>query len=208
MTFVLGITGSIAMGKSATARMIERMVPRAVRVDADWQVHQMLDARGDAVGNVAEAFPETLRHTEAGEPYIDRATLAKTVFDDPQKLTQLEALLHPLVQEKNILAIEQATREGRPLVILDIPLLFETGADKMCDAVWVASAPAFVQRRRALKRKGMNRTKLRAALARQLPDAEKRARADAIIPTGYGKAITRHVLRRLLSRLPQLPQSA
>ncbi len=201
MVFVLGITGSIAMGKSATARMIERMVPRALRVDADWQVHQMLDARGDAVGNVAEAFPETLRHTAAGEPYIDRAALAKTVFDDPQKLTRLESLLHPLVQEKNILAIEQARRDGRPLVILDIPLLYETGADTLCDAVWVTSAPAMVQRRRALKRKGMNRAKLRAALARQLPDAEKRNRADAIIPTGWGKTLTRYMVQKNLEKL-------
>ncbi len=184
--FVLGITGSIAMGKSTAARMAARAVRGAVLVDADKVVHQLLDVGGAAVEAVAEAFPETLRHDAQGRPYIDRRALGAHVFAHPERLARLEAELHHRVCATNLRTIRQARLQRRPLVVLEIPLLFETGAEVICDEVWVASAPAFLQRQRAMRRPGMTSEKLSAALIRQMPNVKKQRHAHQVIFTGIG----------------------
>lgn len=178
---VLGLTGGIAMGKS-TAAAAFRCYGVPV-FDADAAVHRLLAPEGAAVEAVAAAFPEA-RSAAGG---IDRRALGRLVFDDPAALRRLEAILHPLVQaaERRFLAVSAA--HGRRLVVLDIPLLYETGAERRLDAVAVVSAPALVQEQRALRRPGMDRARLEAIRARQMPETEKRRRADFVIPTGLGR---------------------
>lgn len=198
MTFILGITGSLAMGKSTVARQAARSVRGAVLTDADKVVHQLLDVGGAAVEAVAEIFPAALRHDAANRPYIDRRALGAEVFGHPAQLARLEAELHHRVRAANMKTIRAARLQRRSLVVLEIPLLFETGAETICDEVWVASAPAFLQRQRALRRPGMTPEKLAAALSRQLPDRHKRDRAHEIIRTGLGKAASLRHIRSLL----------
>jgi dephospho-CoA kinase len=174
---VLGLTGSIAMGKSTAAQGF-----RALEVpvfDADAAVHRLLGPGGAAVASVAEAFPDCGR-----DGAIDRTKLGRLAFGDASALARLEALLHPLVRDAERRFLSQAAAARRPLVVLDIPLLFETGAERRVDAVAVVSAPAFLQRQRALRRAGMTGARLAAIRARQLADAEKRRRADFVIATG------------------------
>jgi dephospho-CoA kinase len=185
---VLGLTGSIGMGKSTAAAMLRRLgVPL---FDADVAVHRLLAPSGAAVPTVSAAFPGV--ETDAGG--IDRAQLGQRVFADPAALEQLEAILHPLVaaEERRFLARSRARRE--PLVVLDIPLLFETGAERGCDYVLVVSAPALLQRQRVLRRSGMTEIRFNAILRKQIPDYRKRQRADFVVPTGMGRGLT---LRRL-----------
>jgi dephospho-CoA kinase len=187
---VLGLTGSIGMGKSTAAAMLRRLgVPL---FDADLAVHRLLAPSGAAVPAVAAAFPGV--ETEAGG--IDRALLGQRVFTDPAALRRLEAILHPMVaaEERRFLARSCARRV--PLVVLDIPLLFETGAERRCDYVLVVSAPALVQRQRVMRRPGMTEIRLNAILRTQMPDHRKRRRADFVVPTGAGRSLT---LRRLKS---------
>jgi dephospho-CoA kinase len=175
--FVLGLTGSIAMGKSTAAQGF-----RALEVpvfDADAAVHRLLGPGGAAVTPVAEAFP-ACRMNGA----IDRRKLGRLAFGDAAALARLEGILHPLVQDAERRFLTQAAAARRPLVVLDIPLLFETGAERRVDAVAVVSAPAYLQRQRALRRAGMTGARLAAIRARQLPDADKRRRADFVIATG------------------------
>ncbi len=186
--FVLGITGSIAMGKSTVARMAARAVRGSVLVDADKVVHQLLDVGGAAVEAVSVAFPASLDHDTQGRPFIDRHALGTEVFAHPERLARLEAELHHRVRSANLRTIRQARLQGSPLVVLEIPLLFETGVEVICDAVWVASAPTFLQRLRALSRVGMTKEKLHAALSRQLPDAVKRRYSHRVVRTGLGQA--------------------
>lgn len=190
----IGLTGSIGMGKSTAAALLRR---DGVPVhDADASVHRLLGRGGRAVAAVAAAFPESL----VGGA-IDRARLGKIVFGDAAALKRLEAILHPLARlDRDRFKAAQARRRA-PLIVLDVPLLFETGADSGCDAVLVVSAPGFVQRARVLRRPGMTETRLATILARQTPDAEKRARADFVIPTGQGKRVTLRHLRRALYKL-------
>jgi dephospho-CoA kinase len=186
---VLGLTGSIGMGKSAASAMLRRM---GVAVfDADEVVHALLGPAGRAVGKVEAAFPGT-RGEDGG---IDRKGLGQRVFGDPQALARLEGILHPLVAaaEKRFLARARARRE--PLAVLDIPLLFETrGRRHRCDYVIVASAPKIVQRQRVLRRPGMTPPRFEAILQQQMPDAEKRRRADFVVQTGLDRGYS---LRRL-----------
>ena len=173
--FVLGLTGSIGMGKSTVAGMFEELgVPV---FDADAVVRGLQGPGGGLVDEIERAFPGT-----TGPDGVDRARLGSAVFDDPAALARLEAIVHPAVRA----AREDFLREqaGARLVVFDIPLLFEKGATEEVDAVLVVSAPPEVQRARVLARPGMAEARFESILAIQLPDAEKRARADYVIDTG------------------------
>ena len=177
---ILGLTGSIGMGKTTAAENFRRL---GVRVhDADAAVHRLLAKGGEAAAAVAEAFPAAL---EGGA--IDRRRLGAMVFGNDEELHRLEAILHPLVAASRDRFLAIAARAGARVVALAAPLLFETGDDRHCDAVAVVSAPAFIQRQRVLMRPGMSAEKLDAMLARQMPDTEKCRRADFLIPTGQGR---------------------
>ena len=188
---VLGVTGSIAMGKTTVSTMLAHL--NNPIHDADKIVHELMDVNGKAYYKIAESFPEAV---QVGG--IDRAKLGRDVFGKPEKLKQLESILHPLVREARNKFIKQQSRFKSKLVILDVPLLYETGGDKDCDKVLVVSAPYYIQRQRALARQGMTQTKFDDILKRQLPDHEKRRRANFIVPTGLGKAYTYRALQRLM----------
>lgn len=175
---ILGLTGSIGMGKSATADMfIKHGIPVH---DSDAAVHSLYTSGGAAAKAIGEIFRESL-HIDRS---IDRDILRKIVLDDTEALRRLEAIVHPLVQKESHAFLTQNI--DAPLVVLDIPLLFETEAETRCDAVLVVTAPADVQRRRVLARPGMTETTFVGILAKQMPDAEKRARADFLIDTSLG----------------------
>jgi len=191
---VLGLTGSIGMGKSTTSRMF---AAEGVPVyDSDAAVHALYASGGGAVGPVEAAFPGVVV-----DGAIDRARLSEAVLGNPEALQILEAIVHPLVGAHRIGFFEDAQGQGADIVVLDIPLLFETGGEKKVDKVVVVSAPADVQRQRVLSRTGMAPAKFEAILARQTPDAEKRARADFVIDTGQGLEHAHQQVRDLLSRL-------
>jgi dephospho-CoA kinase len=192
---VLGLTGSVGMGKSTAAAMLRRLgVPVH---DSDAAVHRVLAPSGAAVAAVADAFPEA-RATNGG---IDRATLGRRVFGDAAALRRLERILHPLVRRSEVRFLRAARRRGEALVVLDVPLLYETGGERRCDKVVVVSAPASVQRARVLARPGMTAARFRAILAKQMPDAEKRRRADYVVPSGLGRAVTFRRLARIVREL-------
>ena len=177
MTFVLGLTGSIGMGKSVTADLFRA---RGVPVfDADATVHRFYET--DAVPLIEAAFPGT---TENGK--VNRQKLGDHVLGKPDQLKKLEAIIHPLVRKAERDFLRDAVKANAPLVVLDIPLLFESSNDKRCDAVLVVSASASVQKTRVLQRQGMTEERFTAILERQLPDSEKRARADFILITENG----------------------
>lgn len=194
--FILGLTGSVAMGKSTTARFFaEEGVPVH---DADAVVHQLY--RGDAVPLIEAAFPGT---TADGK--VDRAKLGARVMTDVPALRQLEGIIHPLVQEAERRFLAEAKAKGTPVVVLDIPLLFETGGEQRVDAVVVVSAPAEVQRARVLERPGMTERRLAAMLALQMPDAEKRRRADFAVDTSLGLDAAREQVRAILRQVATMP---
>ena len=178
---VIGLTGGIATGKSTTAKMImDRGIPLH---DADATVHKLMAAGGPATGPVANLFGADML-TVGGA--VDRRRLGRVVFADTALRKQLEAVIHPLVAADRDAFLEEQRLAGAPVVVLDIPLLFETGAEALCDFVILCSAPDEVQRQRAMARDGMTKARLDAILASQMPLAEKRARADAEIDTGLG----------------------
>lgn len=194
--FVLGLTGSIGMGKTTTARLFaEAGVPVH---DADATVHRLYE--GEAVAPIEAAFPGT---TAAGR--VDREKLAQRVLGDTPALHRLEAIVHPLVRAAENQFLADAEAKGAPSVVLDIPLLLETGAETRVDAVVVVSAPAEVQRLRAFERPGMTADKLQAILARQMPDAEKRARADFVVDSSQGIESARIQVRNILRSLANMP---
>ena len=177
MTFVLGLTGSIGMGKSATAAMFRA---RGVPVhDADAAVHALY--RGEAAPLISAAFPGSV----VGG-VVDRAKLGPMVLGHPAELKRLEAIVHPLVRRAEQAFLADAGRGGHPIAVLDVPLLLETGGDARCDAVLVVTTSAEVQRARVLARPGMTDATFAAILAKQMPDAEKRRRAHFIVDTGHG----------------------
>ncbi len=196
---VLGLTGSIGMGKTTAAAMLRA---EGVPVhDADAAVHRLLGPGGGAVAAVAAAFPGVLR----ADGSIDRPALGRQVFGRPEALARLEAILHPMTRRAACAFLRAARLSRRPVVVLDVPLLFETGGEALCDAVLVVTAPPFVQRRRVLARPGMTEARLRAILARQMPDREKRRRADYVVQTARGLRATRFALRAVLSELHTRP---
>jgi len=188
----LGLTGSIGMGKSATARMFE--AEGAPVYDADAAVHELYGLGGAAVEPVAAAFPGV-----APAGVVDRERLGALVLHNSEALKRLESIVHPLVGAHRA-AFFLRTADA-PVVVLDVPLLFETGGASRVDAVAVVSAPADIQRARVLERPGMTVEKFEAILARQTPDAEKRARADFVIETGHGFEWAHSQVRSVLSSL-------
>ena len=176
---VLGLTGSIGMGKSTTTAMFADA--GALVWNADDAVHRLYAKGGAAVGPVAEAFPGVV-----ADGAIDRTRLAKALGSDGAAFRRLEAIVHPLVLKGRLEDLAAADARGVKLAVLDIPLLFETGGDAAVDAVVVVTAPAAVQAERVLARPGMTRERFDAILARQLPDAEKRRRADFVIDPSVG----------------------
>jgi len=189
---VLGLTGSAAMGKSATAKMFaDEGVPV---FDADAAVHRLYE--GAAVAPVEAAFPGVVVNGR-----IDRERLAAKVLNNPSALKLLETIVHPLVRAEQDRFRREAVESGAPIAVLDIPLLFETGGDQRTDAAVVVSAPAEIQRARLLARPAMTVEKIDAMLARQMPDAEKRRRADFVIDTSRGFDAARADVRKILEQL-------
>ena len=193
---LLGLTGSIGMGKTTTARLFEA---EGVPVyDADAAVHALYSQGGAAVEAVEALFPGV---TAGGA--VDRAKLSQTVLNDPAALKRLEAVVHPMAAAARAGFFERARAEKAKVVVLDVPLLFETRGDDQMDAVVVVTAPAEVQRERVLARPGMTEAKFAAILARQMPDVEKRERADFVIDTGRGMEAAREQVRAVLARLAE-----
>lgn len=186
---IMGLTGSIGMGKSTAAGMFRYLgVPVH---DADATTHKVMASNGAAFGQIANLFPDVITNAK-----IDRQKLGQKAFADPKVLTQLETILHPLVRAAETRFLKNQRMQGRKLVVLDIPLLFETQGEKRCDFVSVVSAPLFIQRQRVMARQGMTDEKFSAILSKQMPDCQKRRRADFIIPTGLGRAVTfAHIVR-------------
>ena len=177
MTLIIGLTGSIGMGKTTTAQMFREFdIPV---FDADAAVHDLY--KKDAVDRIEDNFPGT--KTKDG---IDRKKLASYVIGHPDQLKKLEAIIHPLVQEKRSHFIKHHQERATPLIILDVPLLFETGTDNLCDKIVVVTADAAIQKKRVLERNTMSEEQLNEILKKQIPDQEKRARADHVIETNFG----------------------
>lgn len=193
---VIGLTGSIGMGKSTTARFFaDAGIPV---YDADAAVHRLY--AGEAGPLIEAAFPGV--STAAG---IDRGELGRRVLDDPAALKRLEGIVHPLVRREERRFLADAERAGSPIAVLDIPLLFETGGERRVDAVVVVTAPADVQRARTIGRAGMTEQKFQALLAKQVPDAEKRRRADFVVDTSQGFDSARRQVHAILQAASALP---
>jgi len=198
--FILGLTGSIGMGKSVAAGDFARLgVPVH---DSDAVVHDLMYKGGDAVDEVAEAFPGVL-----DQGAINRGQLGKQVFGDDEALKRLERILHPKVRERETAFLAWHARQRTQAIVLDVPLLFETGGQKRCDAVAVVSAPSREQRRRVLRRPGMSEERFDKILAYQMPDVKKRQLADFVIPTGLGRAYSLQTIRKIVTIIRRSPGS-
>lgn len=195
---IVGLTGSIGMGKSTAAKMLRQMgVPV---YDADAAVHDLQRPGGIALPPIEAAFPGVVKNG-----VLDRQALGARVFGNKEALRRLEAIVHPLVAQKQRAFLKRASQHGKPLVVLDIPLLFEGRGERRVDATLVVTAPAFLQRRRVLARPGMTAEKFAGILRQQVPDRVKRRKATFVIPTGMGMAPTRAALERAVGRLKRLP---
>jgi dephospho-CoA kinase len=195
--FVLGLTGSIGMGKSTTAKFF---AAEGVPVhDADAVVHRLYE--DEATAAIEAAFPGT---TKDGK--VDRSELGKRVLGGAAAIKRLEGIVHPLVAQARDRFLAAAERSGAPIAVLDIPLLFETGGDARCDAVVVVSAPAEMQRIRAFERAGMTEGKLAAIVAKQMPDEEKRRRADFVVDTSLGFEHANAQVRDILKAVATMPK--
>jgi dephospho-CoA kinase len=193
---ILGLTGSIGMGKSTTAKLFaEEGVPVH---DADAAVHELYE--GEAVPLVERAFPGTIRDGK-----VDRALLAKAVVGHPDAMKRLEAIVHPLVAQSRDRFLDEARNKAASVVVLDIPLLFETGGEKLVDAIVVVSAAPEIQRQRVMERPGMTTEKFEVLLAKQMPDAQKRERADYIVDSGHGIEPARLQVREILAKVATMP---
>ncbi|PZP57347.1 MAG: dephospho-CoA kinase [Micavibrio aeruginosavorus] len=186
---VIGLTGSVGMGKSATASLL-KLLGIAVH-DSDAAVHEALSAGGGAFQEVIEAFPKAY---DKKNNIIDRQLLGRIIFADSSQRKKLEAIIHPHVWESQRRFINAARLRRDNAVVLDIPLLFETGSDRKCDEIIVVTAPYFIQKQRVLRRPGMTTERFEGILASQIPDSEKRRRANYVVHTGLGRA---HTLRKL-----------
>jgi dephospho-CoA kinase len=197
MTFVLGLTGSIGMGKSTTAKFFrEAGVPVH---DSDAVVHRLYE--GEAVAPVEAAFPGTVVDGK-----VDRAKLSERLVGNQDAIRRLEAIVHPLVRAVSHGFMEQQAARGTRIVVLDIPLLFETGGEKRVDAVVVVSTSPELQRERVLARGTMDEAKLDAIIAKQTPDAEKRKRADFVVDTSHGLEPVRAQIAHILAEVVKMPQ--
>jgi dephospho-CoA kinase len=192
---ILGLTGSIGMGKSNAAATLRRLGVRLF--DADAEVHRLLGPGGEAVGLVEAGFPGV--RGEAGG--IDRRRLGQLVFRDPPALRRLEAILHPMVRRAERRVVAQARARRERLVVLDIPLLFESGGVERCHFVLVVSAPLRLQRERVMRRPGMSKARFADILRAQMPDREKRRRADFVIATALGRGVTFRRLKAIVRTL-------
>lgn len=194
---ILGLTGSIGMGKSTTAKLFaEAGVPV---YDADATVHKVYE--GEAAAAIEAAFPGT---TVNGR--VDRTLLSPKVVHDPDAMKRLESIVHPMLRAHHQKFLDDAERSGAPIAVVDVPLLFETGGDRRVDAVVVVTTSPEVQRERILARDGMTAEKLEAILARQLPDADKRRRADFIVDTSHGLDPVRARIREILDEAVKMPK--
>ncbi|HYM17592.1 MAG TPA: dephospho-CoA kinase [Micropepsaceae bacterium] len=194
--FTVGLTGSIGMGKTETLKLFQQLGFPVY--DADAAVHALYEKGGAAVAPIARSFPQAVLGGR-----VDRVKLTKLVAGDEAAFQRLEAIVHPLVREIENAFLERAAESGAEIAVLDIPLLYETGGEKRMDAVVVVSAPPEVQRARVLKRPGMTLKKLEALRARQIPDAEKRAKADFVIETGQGIEHASKQVERIAAALKQ-----
>ena len=189
---ILGLTGSIGMGKTTAANNFKSFgIPVH---DSDAVIHELCGPNGAAVGEIGSAFPLAISNGT-----IDRERLAAIVFKDRKKLTTLEAILHPYVWAHKHKFLAYKSRGRSKLVVLDIPLLFETGGDRYCDGVVTVSAPPFIQAARVLARPGMTQDKMNAILERQMPDPEKCRRADFVLRTGLGRNESLRAIRNILA---------
>ena len=194
---ILGLTGSIGMGKSTTAKLFaEAGIPV---YDADATVHMLYE--GEAVPVIEAAFPGT-----TAEGKVDRVRLSARVVHDPAAIKQLEQIVHPMLGASRQKFLQEAEQSGAPVAVVDVPLLFETGGEKRVDAVVVVTTTPEIQRQRVLARDNMTGEMLDAILARQLPDAEKRKRADFVVDTSHGLDPVRARIRDILSEAVKLPQ--
>ena len=194
---ILGLTGSIGMGKSTTAKLFtEAGVPV---YDADATVHRIYE--GEAAPAIEAAFPGT---TVNGK--VDRARLSERVMHDPAAIRRLEQIVHPMLRSHHQKFLEEAEKSGAPVAVMDVPLLYETGGETRVDAVVVVTTSPEVQRERILARENMTGEKLDAILARQLPDAEKRKRADFVVDTSHGLDPVRSRIRDILDQVVKMPR--
>jgi dephospho-CoA kinase len=194
---VLGLTGSIGMGKSTTAKLFaEAGVPV---YDADATVHKIY--QGEAASAIEAAFPGTTRDGK-----VDRTLLSAQVVQDPDAMKRLEQVVHPMLGAYHRKFLFDAEQSGAPVAVVDVPLLYETGGEKQVDAVVVVTTTPEIQRGRILARNGMTNEKLHAILARQLPDAEKRKRADFVVDTSHGLDPVRARIRDILERAAKMPR--
>ena len=191
---VIGLTGSIGMGKSTVARQCALL--GAKTLSSDDVVHKLMQPNGRAFAAVSSTFPEAVENGR-----IDRKKLGAIVFSAEKKLRALEKILHPLVVEEEEKFARAQKKLGARVVVFDIPLLFETGGDARMDMTLLATAPAFIQAQRVLARPGMTREKFTSIRAKQMPDAEKRSRADVIIHTSLGKAASMRQIKSLWGML-------
>ncbi len=192
--FIIGLTGSIGMGKSTAARILKSFGFPVH--SADKAAHESIKRGGKAVDAVAKLFPEALRRGA-----IDRAIVGRAVFDKPPLLKKLEKILHPHVRTAERAFLAEARRKKAKVAVLEIPLLFETKAEKRCDTVLCVTAPRDVQQARVMKRPGMTKARYRAILSQQMPDGEKRRRADFVVHTDKGLADTRRQLAKIAKRI-------
>jgi dephospho-CoA kinase len=194
---ILGLTGSIGMGKSTTAKLFaEAGVPV---YDADAAVHQLYE--GEAAPAIEAAFPGTV-----ADGKVDRAKLSARVVHDPAAMRQLEQIVHPMLGASRQKFFDDAEAAGAPVAVVDVPLLFETGGEKRVDAVVVVTTSPELQRERVLARGTMDEEKLNSILARQMPDAEKRKRADFVVDTSHGLDPVRARIRDILAEAVKMPR--
>lgn len=194
---IIGLTGSIGMGKTTIAKQFAECGIKTC--DSDKIVHDLLGKNGKAAPLIAKLFPSCLENQQ-----INRKTLGKIVFSDNEKLKKLEALLHPLVRKAQDDFIKDARLQKQRIVVLDIPLLFETDSYKRCDYTITVTAPAFLQKQRVLKRANMTEDTLKQILARQMPDSRKRQIADFVILSGIGKNTSLKMVKKIIRRVLDL----
>jgi len=198
--FILGLTGSVGMGKTTAAAAFRRQ--KISVFDADDVVRQLLEKNGEAVEMVGEAFRGVVIDRQ-----VNRIILGEIVFGDAGALSTLEEIIHPLVRSKQRKFLRSVATQRRSLAVLDIPLLFETGGERNCDAVAVVTAPKFLQKIRVMRRVDMTETKFRGIIKRQMQDQEKRNRADFIISSGLGKRISFQCIQKIIRVVLTLPGS-